>query len=84
MAAHHHDARCVATRQPGDDVHDIDGRSLGMSAHLHQCRVVLDAQTAAARFAITGELLEQIAPCRADAARAAQRVAHGMTSSERD
>ena len=82
VPAHHHHARSVASGQPGDDVHDVHHRPLRMSAHLHHRRVVFDLQAAAASFAVTRELVEQVSPGRADASTIAQRVAHRVASAE--
>ncbi len=82
MAAHHQHSRSVPARQPGDHIDDIDHRVLWVTAHLHHCRIVLDAKTSATRPAVSLQLAEQIPARRANSPGVAQRIAHRVAGAE--
>ena len=84
MPAHHQHPRRIPARKPGDDVHDVDRRTLRVTADLHHRWVVLDAETSTARGAVSLQLVEQIPARRADSPSVAQRVAHRVARPERN
>ena len=84
VSAHHHNSGSIATRKPCDHVHYVDHWPLRMPAHLHQRRIIFDAEAATACFAIARQLVEQIAASRANATRVARGVTHGVTCAERN